>query len=64
MANKIDMSCSFCGRTQTQTKKLISSPDGNSFICEDCVNICKDMLKDETKFSDQSKIDLPTPEEL
>ncbi|MBQ4558107.1 MAG: ATP-dependent Clp protease ATP-binding subunit ClpX [Clostridia bacterium] len=64
MANKIEMLCSFCGRPQTQTKKLISSPDGASFICEDCVNICKDMLKDEIKSVVENKIDLPTPEEL
>ena len=58
------MFCSFCGRPQTKAKRIISSPDGNSFICEDCVNICKDMLKDELVHTDLDKIDLPTPAEL
>ncbi|MBE5735042.1 MAG: ATP-dependent Clp protease ATP-binding subunit ClpX [Clostridiales bacterium] len=64
MTDRIDMICSFCGRTQAETKKLISSPDGNSYICEECVNICKEMLKDDIKSSELDKIDLPTPEEI
>ncbi len=64
MTDRIEMSCSFCGRPQTDAKKLISSPDGNSFICEDCVNICREMLKDDSKTTELDKIDLPTPEEL
>ncbi len=64
MSDNLDMSCSFCGRPQTEAKKIISSPDGASFICEDCVNICKEMLKDEIKVTDLDKIDLPTPQEL
>ncbi len=64
MSDRIDMKCSFCGRTQPETKKLISSPDGNSYICEDCVNICREMLKDDLKLAELDKIDLPTPEEI
>ena len=61
---KIEMFCSFCGRSQKEAKKMISSPDGNTFICEDCVAICKEMLTDEMKATENSKIDLPTPEVL
>ncbi len=61
---KIEMFCSFCGRGQKEAKKMISSPDGNTFICEDCVAICKEMLTDELKATENSKIDLPTPEVL
>ena len=38
--DKIIMQCSFCGRNQMETKNMITSPDGTSFICEDCVAIC------------------------
>ena len=41
------MSCSFCGRTQPDINKFIASPNGNAFICQDCVDICGSILKDE-----------------
>ena len=62
--DKIIMECSFCGRSQLETKNLITSPDGSSFICEDCVSICSDMLQKTKKPQGQSKIDLPTPSKL
>ena len=64
MTDKLNMTCSFCGRPQSEAKKLISSPDGTSFICEDCVNICKDMLKSDIIQADLDKIDLPIPEDI
>jgi len=62
--DKILMECSFCGRSQLETKNMITSPDGSSFICEDCVAICSDMLLKTKKNVNQSKIELPTPSEL
>jgi len=67
MDDKIDnilMECSFCGRSQIETKNMITSPDGSSFICEDCVAICSDMLNKTRKPKAQEKIKLPTPREL
>ena len=64
MTDKLNMTCSFCGRPQSEANKLISSPDGTSFICEDCVNICKDMLKSDIIQADLDKIDLPIPEDI
>ena len=61
---KIEMYCSFCGKSQQDTKKMISSPDGNTFICEECVDICKEMLSEDVKPNDDMLIDLPTPEKL
>ncbi len=58
------MNCSFCGRGQVDAKKLISSPDGASFICEECVSICKEMLTEDHKKLGLTKIELPTPNEL
>ena len=60
----VNMYCSFCGRNQVEAKKLISSPDGSCFICEDCVTICKEMLSEEKKKVNLTKINLPTPEEI
>ena len=62
--DKIIMECSFCGRSQMDTKNMITSPDGSSFICEDCVSICSDMLSKTRRPKPQEKIKLPTPSEL
>lgn len=62
--DKILMECSFCGRSQLETKNMITSPDGSCFICEDCVSICSDMLNKTKKSPIQEKISLPTPSEL
>lgn len=67
MDNKIDnmmMECSFCGRTQLETKNMITSPSGDCFICEDCVSICCDMLSKTHRSKPQEKIKLPTPRQL
>ncbi len=62
--DKIIMECSFCGRSQLETRNMITSPTGTSFICEDCVAICKDMLDSAKRSKNQDKIKLPTPREL
>lgn len=62
--DKIMMECSFCGRNQLETKNMITSPDGSSFICEECVAICSDMLVKAKKNKNQDKIQLPTPRQL
>ena len=64
MDDKIIMQCSFCGRSQLETKNMITSPDGTSFICEDCVAVCNDMLSKTKRSKSQEKIKLPTPREL
>ncbi len=61
---EIDCKCSFCGKSQRDAKKLIASPSGDSFICDECVEICKEIITDiapKTKFE---KIELPTPNEI
>ena len=62
--DNIIMECSFCGRSQLETKNMITSPTGAAFICEDCVSICKDMLDKTKRTRNQEKIKLPTPREL
>ena len=56
--------CSFCGRNSLETKRLISSPDGFCFICDDCITTCKDILVEEDKIKNSNKIKLPTPSRI
>lgn len=58
-----NMYCSFCGKSQSETKKLIASPDGLAFICDECVKVCNEIMNEDMKES-FGKIDLPTPNEI
>lgn len=53
--------CSFCGKPQSDVKKLISSPTTATNICDECVEICKEIIKEEQVETPQTKIDLPLP---
>lgn len=44
--NGSDIKCSFCGKSQDQVKKLIAGPEG-AFICDECVEICMDIVEEE-----------------
>ena len=61
---EIDCKCSFCGKSQRDAKKLIASPSGDSFICDECVEICKEIITDITPKTKFEKIELPTPNEI
>lgn len=56
MASKLDdkrqLRCSFCGKSQEQVKKLIAGP--NVYICNECVDLCFDILGDDTDFISDS----------
>ena len=56
--------CSFCGKPQHEVKRLIASPDGTSYICDTCIEICKEIVKEEDQKNLRQKFSLPTPEEL
>ena len=49
MAGKNDgkIRCSFCGKTQDQVGRMISGPNG-AFICDECVDICAEIIEEET----------------
>ena len=51
MKMEYQVKCSFCGRGQDQIKKLISGPNG-IYICDECVETCKDILDDNLGFGD------------
>ncbi len=54
-----DVRCSFCNKTQDQVKKLIAGPEG-VYICDECIEICADILEDE--FDDEETEDTTSPE--
>ncbi len=55
--------CSFCGKTANQVERLIAGP--NVYICNECVDLCKDMIDEEskTKLTDKN-LKLPKPSEI
>jgi ATP-dependent Clp protease ATP-binding subunit ClpX len=57
--------CSFCGKSQHEVIKLIAGP--SVFICDECIDLCNDIIRDETTAepgSGGAKSDLPTPQEI
>jgi len=56
--------CSFCGKSQNEVKKLIAGP--SVFVCDECVDLCNDIIREEVQETDQvaSEINLPTPKEI
>lgn len=57
------LSCSFCGKQQDEVKKLIAGPD--VFICDECVGLCNDILKEEVlETGNTGDIKLLKPEEI
>ena len=61
--NKNILYCSFCGKSQHEVKKLIAGP--TVFICDECVELCMDIIKEETKSSlFKSEEGVPTPREI
>lgn len=58
------MTCSFCGKSNSSVKKLIASPDGSAFICSDCIEVCKEIIKDENVEKIEKELVLPSPKEI
>lgn len=58
-----DLTCSFCGKNQNDVKKLIASPDNLSYICDGCIEICKEIIKEQTAKAN-SKFSLPSPQQI
>ena len=52
--------CSFCGKLNSQVKKLVAGPDG-VFICDECVEICQQVIKENTKKNHKDLIPLKKP---
>ncbi|GGB58670.1 MULTISPECIES: ATP-dependent Clp protease ATP-binding subunit ClpX [Henriciella] len=61
--SKNTLYCSFCGKSQHEVKKLIAGP--TVFICDECVELCMDIIREESKASGfKSKEGVPSPREI
>ncbi|SCY72643.1 ATP-dependent Clp protease ATP-binding subunit ClpX [Paracoccus tibetensis] len=61
--SKNTLYCSFCGKSQHEVRKLIAGP--TVFICDECVELCMDIIREETKSTGlKSGNGVPTPREI
>ena len=61
--SKNTLYCSFCGKSQHEVRKLIAGP--TVFICDECVELCMDIIREETKSTSFKSSDgVPTPREI
>ncbi len=61
--SKNTLYCSFCGKSQHEVRKLIAGP--TVFICDECVELCMDIIREENKSSlVKSKDGVPSPQEI
>lgn len=55
--------CSFCGKSQHEVRKLIAGP--SVYVCDECVELCNDIIRDELQENDASiRDELPKPKEI
>lgn len=61
---KSTLSCSFCGKSQREVKKLIAGP--GVYICDECIDLCNDIIVEEQDKEDRSSslLTVPKPQEL
>lgn len=64
MKNPESPSCSFCGKAQKDAKKIIASPNGESYICDECIAICREIIREDEAESQLETLDLPIPSEI
>ncbi|MCD1619652.1 ATP-dependent Clp protease ATP-binding subunit ClpX [Salipiger marinus] len=61
--SKNTLYCSFCGKSQHEVRKLIAGP--TVFICDECVELCMDIIREETKGAGLKSADgVPTPRDI
>jgi len=61
--SKNTLYCSFCGKSQHEVRKLIAGP--TVFICDECVELCMDIIREENKSSMvKSREGVPTPQDI
>jgi ATP-dependent Clp protease ATP-binding subunit ClpX len=57
-----DLNCSFCGKTQEEVQRLIAGPE--VYICNECIALCDDILKNDNRKEDFDSADIPLPQEI
>ena len=60
--DKNKLNCSFCGKEQAKVKKLIAGP--NIYICNECVDLCNDILIEEDKIVETQAPQISKPKEI
>ncbi len=63
--NSGNLICSFCGKTQEEVRKLVAGP--SVYICDECIDLCNDILTDELEVSSDTssaKVAVPTPKDI
>ena len=60
--NSQTLYCSFCGKSQHEVRKLIAGP--SVFVCNECVDLCNDIIREEVNFSIDDDVNLPKPKEI
>src|SRR5579863_4396141 len=59
----VNLSCSFCGKSQREVRKLIAGP--TVYICDECIKLCNDIIAEETEREEgKPQVSLPTPAEI
>ncbi|MBK7860157.1 MAG: ATP-dependent Clp protease ATP-binding subunit ClpX [Archangiaceae bacterium] len=59
----VNLSCSFCGKSQREVRKLIAGP--TVYICDECIKLCNDIIAEENeKEEGKPAVSLPTPLEI
>ena len=57
--------CSFCGKPADQSRRLVAAPSGNIHICNNCIAVCQDILRqEEDELAPIALTDVPTPKEF
>lgn len=58
------LQCSFCAKSQDDVRKLVAGP--NVYICDECIDLCNDILSEELEDSDNAQFagELPSPKEI
>jgi ATP-dependent Clp protease ATP-binding subunit ClpX len=59
----VNLSCSFCGKSQREVRKLIAGP--TVYICDECIKLCNDIIAEEAEKEEaRPTVSLPTPLEI
>jgi len=58
-SNNANLTCSFCGKSQKEVKKLIAGP--TVYICDECIGLCNDIIAEEIEKEEQSFSDTSIP---
>lgn len=58
--------CSFCGHTQEEVRRLVAGQEPGVYICNDCVELCGELLREEAEIDEYDHVDvkLPLPTEI